>query len=436
MKKLSKNSIGLCPMLSLFLLSFCLVFSSCTFGEADGKGDDDFPAAVVVYDVDGETDYYATVFDSERNSITMVKTGDDGLVTAFDHLFVEDNAFLSATFNEDGLLSGIGVDGATMAFSNYNGNKVDVAVMLGDETLLLKEYECPNDWDAQKGELYFTLPQENTRAAENKKTLNDALVFLGKQFMNLGDVVSEGIKGGNPKLIAFRYLYSIVDDAADLLTDDTDSEMEYAELLTEIGVLAISQPTTPWGALILLLSEYDTYVNFVEDVTYDMLEMYDNFVNDRDNGLGALESGYGALKATLSWNFYADIDLHAMEPSGCHIYYSNKISYDSGGFLDVDNTYGGPGSVENIYWEEAPEGDYRIYIDYFGPGHSPQGGQTGVCTVSVYYRGLGKTYNIPMVDDQTTTVTTVSLPSGAQNSAATRSADIQIILTNKANSNK
>ena len=428
MKKLFEKFVGINPMMLCLMLGFCTFFSSCD-NEDDNQNNGSLSDAVVVFDTDGETEYYATVFDSDKSSITMVKAEEDGRITAFDHLLVKDNVNITATLNEDGLFEGIGVEGATIAFSNYNGNKVDVAVILGDETLLLKEYECPVDWESMKGDVYLGTSSETTKA-EGGRTLKDAFFYLGSQFINLKDFVLDGISAANPQKVAFQYLFNVMKDGV-LFAANLKGDLAYAEFFAELAALAASSPTTPWGALWTLLSNYDTYVEFVAETAYDLMEMHEAYTKDKNNGIGALESGFGALKATLSWNFYADIDLHAVEPSGYHICYSSKTSYVSGGYLDVDNTYGGPGSVENIYWETAEDGNYHIYIDYYGPGHSGHGGETGICTVSVFYRGVGKTYDIYLGQYDTADVTTISLPSGAQSSSPARDIDIQLILSNK-----
>ena len=106
-----------------------------------------------------------------------------------------------------------------------------------------------------------------------------------------------------------------------------------------------------------------------------------------------VNSGSGSLKVTLSWNFYSDIDLHAFEPNGTHIYYGNPRSYVTGGFLDVDNRSGGPGAIENIYWENPEEGAYYFYLKFY------DGMQSGTCTTSVTYKGRTTTYKVAMTQD-------------------------------------
>ena len=75
--------------------------------------------------------------------------------------------------------------------------------------------------------------------------------------------------------------------------------------------------------------------------------------------------GTGSLQINLAWDTdNTDIDLHVIEPGGEEIYYSNKTSDITGGKLDRDDRDGyGP---ENIFWENAPDGEYKVYVYYYG----------------------------------------------------------------------
>lgn len=78
---------------------------------------------------------------------------------------------------------------------------------------------------------------------------------------------------------------------------------------------------------------------------------------------GALNTGFGLIKVTLTWNTTSDIDLWVTDPSGERIYYAHPSSA-SGGFLDVDDVNGhGP---ENIFWQNStPSGSYLVQAHYF-----------------------------------------------------------------------
>lgn len=80
---------------------------------------------------------------------------------------------------------------------------------------------------------------------------------------------------------------------------------------------------------------------------------------------------FGELRFNLKWSTYDDLDLHIIDPSKNHIYYSNKIGLSQGskGQLDIDAN--GPGNrssspQENIFWESRPPiGKFKIYVDHF-----------------------------------------------------------------------
>lgn len=105
----------------------------------------------------------------------------------------------------------------------------------------------------------------------------------------------------------------------------------------------------------------------------------------------------GELKVTLLWNFQGDIDLHVVQPNGKEIYYDKRRDSGTGGYLDVDNRNGGPDSAENIYWESAKEGVYKVSVVYFGPSRRTEVAEKGVCTVVVFQSGKEpQTYNVEM----------------------------------------
>lgn len=104
----------------------------------------------------------------------------------------------------------------------------------------------------------------------------------------------------------------------------------------------------------------------------------------------------GDLKVTLLWDFYGDIDLHVMQPTGFEIYYSHPQDAATGGALDVDNREGGEGSAENIFWPNPPKGKYQVYLHFF-QNRSQNVPSSGVCTVVVFLKGRDpQTYRVEM----------------------------------------
>jgi Fibronectin type III domain/Uncharacterized protein conserved in bacteria (DUF2135) len=105
--------------------------------------------------------------------------------------------------------------------------------------------------------------------------------------------------------------------------------------------------------------------------------------------------GTGALRATLTWDTTADIDLHMIEPNGTHVYFASPTG--STATLDFDDTSGfGP---ENIFVASgaAAVGIYQVYINHYG-GASPT---TSTITITV-------NAGTPQVRSMTFTRTTTS----------------------------
>lgn len=79
----------------------------------------------------------------------------------------------------------------------------------------------------------------------------------------------------------------------------------------------------------------------------------------------------GELRISLEWFNYDDLDLHVIEPNGNEIYFGNRRSAKSGGFLDVDMNAGGGRTreaVENITFEDRNrmmEGNYQVIVHNF-----------------------------------------------------------------------
>ncbi|QCX01639.1 hypothetical protein FGM00_16535 [Aggregatimonas sangjinii] len=114
---------------------------------------------------------------------------------------------------------------------------------------------------------------------------------------------------------------------------------------------------------------------------------------------GALISGYGEVKVTLTWDTTSDIDLWVTEPDGNLIFF-NEPQSASGGFLDFDDVDGfGP---ENIFWTENPPlGEYLVQVHYYGDNGE---GATNY-TVQLEVQGVVQQFQGTLeVEDQINTV--------------------------------
>ncbi len=79
--------------------------------------------------------------------------------------------------------------------------------------------------------------------------------------------------------------------------------------------------------------------------------------------------GEGDLRFTMRWSAETDVDLHVMTPAGNEIYYSNTTA--DGGTLDHDDTSGGPGSVENVFFVDPLAGTYEFWALNYGGSSAP-----------------------------------------------------------------
>lgn len=118
----------------------------------------------------------------------------------------------------------------------------------------------------------------------------------------------------------------------------------------------------------------------------------------------------GRIKVTMQWNWVGDMDLHAEQPDGAHIYFLNKHPNGrQSGELDLDNIPGGMGSAENINWQEPAAGQYRIYVKYFSAGQG--NGRGGDVLVTVKIDGRETEYRLnPTYENQEIDVVTFTYP--------------------------
>ena len=85
------------------------------------------------------------------------------------------------------------------------------------------------------------------------------------------------------------------------------------------------------------------------------------------------------FRFSIMWNEdgkdIVDLDAHAVEPTGCHIYYGSYKGHKTtmGGMLDIDMIAPRTVGVENIFWtdpQKLQDGLYRFYIHNFDGGHN------------------------------------------------------------------
>lgn len=172
------------------------------------------------------------------------------------------------------------------------------------------------------------------------------------------------------------------------------------------------------------LSAIDGILNIVEAVKLLVGEENENLAE------GALISGYGAIKITLTWNTTSDIDLWVNEPNGNKIYFDSPAS-NSGGILDFDDIDGfGP---ENIFWKEnAPLGNYSVQVHYYDDNGA------GITNYSVQMEVQGSVQVLQgtlVAEDQLNDVATFAIGTTGKSSTFTKleNTSIKVLKTRKAN---
>ncbi len=120
--------------------------------------------------------------------------------------------------------------------------------------------------------------------------------------------------------------------------------------------------------------------------------------------------GTGDVQVTLTWHneLPIDLDLWVTEPSGAKCYWANTQTA-TGGRLDRDNlchTYIN-GRPENIFWSDAPSGQYLVQVDFYSNCSGMT--ETQAFDVRVVAGGVVKTYSGTVTNDNTVDVATFTI---------------------------
>lgn len=416
---MKKRLFYLLPLLALLLIT--------TIGMTSCEEEVDFNPKKMKYVLavnpePGDSTYDMAFFNS-KGSMSFLTLNDNGKISQEDILSDNGQSRMSITYYDNGLVRSISNDMGSLVFANYSGNKVDIAMVGKDGNFeIAKECEGSVNWDevvaqaASGPRKASSFDEFAARVAEYGNQIRDfnqkheAAYFVVDQVTGISGVTRAGMKGIESKIKKELkdWGWNTSSGAFDLAVDNV-----YAESALFAVDLAIA--SGPWGIALTLVKNYDKLEDMFTNVFYNFRVWIDE-LNQEGNvnlGVAALSTGMGALKVTLAWNFYADIDLHAIEPNGTHIFYNHKHSSVTGGFLDLDNRYGYPGSAENIYWTTPEDGTYDIYLNYYSPSLHDGEAQCGNCNVTILYQGHGQVFKIPMdaVGD-TKRVAVIDMPSG------------------------
>lgn len=291
---------------------------------------------------------------------------------------------LVVNFDEEGLPENIISETFTIVLGNHVDNKCKAVIITKEgESAILEDVEIDSSWEAYKAGL-----QEGvvTKAVSRSpvKWVNAIVGATGCGLSIAGTIISAPtgvgavVGWGLTSISCTSALLSIADAAGWVETPDGSATANtiighYANIAS---CASINNPVSVAACLAGLVGNVTAIADLV-------------FEDNRDDillGEGSLVSGNGEIKITLTWDNYADIDLHCVDPSGYHIYFGDKVS-TTGGFLDYDNTEAyGP---ENIYFNPAIEGAYRVYLHYYAEN---RGVSSVNYKVAIFNNGIGQTY--------------------------------------------
>jgi len=270
----------------------------------------------------------------------------------------DDNIDYSITFNENGLPNRIVVDSFIFIFENHNGNNVDIGIIYPDGTNeIIREVTTQLNWD------------DISLLLRSSAAWSDVIRWTGRLVQGVpcalsiaATVSTSGIAWPLAAWACGNYLLTL---SADVIEDDFNVHNGFTEFVDMYGMAqtgvtchtaqAISCATSLAG---LALDDWADYQEELESNSDDVQLLE-----------GALQTNYGDIQITLTWDTSADLDLWVTDPYGNKIYFANPFS-ESGGWLDVDDTNGyGP---ENVFWPEngAPSGNYLVQVDHWA-GASP-----------------------------------------------------------------
>lgn len=299
-------------------------------------------------------------------------------VSAYDGL--NDKAKFVVNFDNEGMPKNIISDDFTIVLGKYEDNKFNAVIITKEgQTHLFEHVESSINWNDYKNGL-SSLRQTRASAHPILKNVN---IALGAISLGLG-IVAAGpeIAVGSVVLLAIGEVGLIynIEEAIGVITPSNGAAITSTVISHYANLASCAAVGTNWAALGSCLTGLANNVTAIADLIFNSNK------EDIALGEGSLISGNGEIKITLTWDNYADIDLHCVDPSGFHIYYRDKTS-PTGGFLDYDNTQAyGP---ENIFFSPAPEGAYHVYLHYYAENN---GIRSVNYKVAIFNNGIGKTY--------------------------------------------
>ena len=332
-------------------LFFVLIAVNCFFFNACNKDKSEDPplADLSIVDMSQDTEFdYWVVSKDGSNFFAKIENSKPEYVFFTPEVGKEGYPIY---FDNDGLPDKMLIDGYTFVFRNFEGTKVDIAVIYPDGTIdIAREIETGVD-----------LSSISLKSSSSSDWIRWTGHVVGVAACGVGIAALPATFGLSTVLVYVGCGATAVSISTELLPED------YEVLgLSASGVGAVAtvagcvNPTDIGGKVSCVLGLSSTGMGAVSMG----VEHFEENEEDLNVATSALEYGYGDVQITLRWTNTADLDLHVLDPNGEEIYWDNDYS-SSGGRLDVDDINGyGP---ENIYWpkNEAPNGNYEVHVHHY-----------------------------------------------------------------------
>lgn len=301
--------------------------------------------------------------------------------------------FIAAEFDSLGKVRLLLTDSLAVVIAGYNGNRLKYALIRGDDITLREEvrYKYNTHLTDSTIRTYPDYSSEDLLLHNLFSAEKDCLQEMVQVVAAIGTDPEVSFAGcadwvGYLNADINRYLsdYNRDNKRFETETDENRYLAAYKKLF--LGKLE----GTTFKDIDIALRE-DSWTGYC-DWWFNRYKEWRNRLNleEMDTLFGMLDTGLGELKITLSWNFYSDIDIHVIEPCGEHLFFGHPRSAVTDAFLDYDDTQGGMGAKENIFWVRPQKGRYSVSLNYFA------GSGGGPCTVGVAYKGKVKFYRLTM----------------------------------------
>jgi hypothetical protein len=432
------KKLNLWLLASLFVSS--LAFTACSKSDGDGpqepekkeEGGGGNEANKTFSLVGGETYKVSMVNNGSGNTYFLSTDENDNISRMNALLNGANNTSVPATvmYGANQEVRSITVDDVSYVFNNNTEtNKVDVTMINGENSQIFTGVaDISQNSDPQP-----PVMQAKSRAAIDQAFMDKMSAAIGKMAEMLGVVAKVNEIVISETTSSFNTVVAKISGVVTSVTNDMT-----AYVSAEVKIENVSEEE--FKSVIKNLAEnrpgmsdlVDKNISQIETVVQQEVAQTDEIATENtESGEGVIVSGTGKLKATLTWRYGADIDLHVFEPGFTggsmtyygsegqgHIYYAEKENTFTDGYLDYDNTAGyyinpetydidySKAAIENIYWETVNDGVYYIYLHYYAsnPGDWCANVTTGPCTVSLFVDGIGKSVTVDMTDAYNSTM--------------------------------